>query len=199
MAEYEEDFTRSSVCFVSFASMGEGDPHGCHFEWRKTLHDDLGISIALLRDPLYRWYQEGAAGFGSVRSTANYIRSLTRRFYVVTIGVSMGGFGALLCGLLAEVPEIVALVPQTMLGEDPRWRDNWPSVTHRPYPRIKPLLPIYGSRIRAFLAGEEDDGLDDGHAAELKGYAEIAKVPACRHSSIARTMRDDGFFRQYVR
>ena len=197
--DVEEHFRDTPVCFVSFASMGEGDPHGCHFEWRATLHDQLGISTVLIRDPQYQWYQSGIGGIGDIPASVEYVRSLKRRCEkLVTVGVSMGGFGALLFGILAEAPEIIALVPQTEIGRDPRWRDSWPLIKKVNEPAIAPHLPCK-SRIRVFIGNGDNSDLDEGHYRHIADHAELTVWPDCDHSGIARKMRDDGFFASYAK
>lgn len=195
----EEHFRGTPVCFVSFASMGEGDPQGCHFEWRKTLHDELDTSVVLIRDPEYQWYQGGIGGIGDIAASVDYVRCLKARCErLVTLGVSMGGFGALLFGILAGADEIIALVPQTVLGHDPRWRDNWPHIKQMPHPDIATLLPC-NSKIRVFIGDGDHAELDHGHYDRLGDHAELTIIKDCDHSGIARRMRDDGFFASYAR
>ena len=197
MADFDEHFADTPTCFVSFASMGEGDPHGCHFEWRKTLHEELRISTVLMRDPTYQWYQSGVSGIGDIPATVQYVRALKDRWRVITVGVSMGGFGALLFGILAGVPEIIALAPQTILGSDPRWKDNWPNVKDMPEPDIAKHLPCE-SHIRVFIGDDDKKGLDRGHYDRIADHAELSIVSGCDHSTLARVMRDNGFFASYA-
>lgn len=193
-----EHFTDSGTLFISFASMGEGDPHGCHFEWKKHLHDDLGYSVVLIRDPQYHWYQDGIGGLGDVERSVEYVRTLNRiRPRVIAMGVSMGGFGALLYGILAEIPEIIALAPQTVIGTDPRWRDNWMHISHRPYPDIAALLPCK-SEIKVYIGNEAGQQLDFAHYDRIKFNCYLRQVPGCEHATLARTMRDNGYFRGFA-
>ena len=177
--------------------MGEGDPQGCHFEWRDPLMN-LGASVVLVRDPQYQWYQAGIGGIGDVAASVEYVRSLKRRCEkLITIGVSMGGFGALLFGILAEAHEVVALAPQTIIGTDTRWQGNWPQIRNRPYPDIAALLPC-NSKIDVFLGGVEQEP-DRMHYERIAAHATLTIVDGCEHATLARVVRDNGYLSQYTR
>lgn len=196
--DYEEHLVKGAeTCFVSFASMGEGDPNGCHFEWRAPLLS-LGASVVLIRDPQYQWYQAGIGGIGDIATSAEYVRGLKRQCdRLITIGVSMGGFGALLFGILAGADEIIALAPQTILGDDPRWVDNWPLIKSMPHPDIVPLLPC-ASRISVFIGDSDERSLDLKHYERIAAHASLTIVPGCHHATLARVVRDKGYLAPYA-
>ncbi len=83
---------------------------------------DLGVNRLYIRDIYGLWYQAGLAGIShDITSTADYLAGFCRRgrFETVTmVGVSSGGYGALILGDLIGADIIHSLAPRTLLHED---------------------------------------------------------------------------------
>ena len=198
------------TCVVSFASMGEsGIPGGVpRFEWCATL-DAIGCGQVRLRDPAWNWYRAGVAGIRGVPALADFINSLHARYdRVVTLGLSMGGYGALLYGMLAPVDLIIALSPQTNLdpdGEDERWREHW-QIAKRcrlPWQDLQSIGCVdrveEGIHIFVGLGGLERHALMDlqyGHRIER---AKIVGLHGVAHADVGRALRDDGTIEALIR
>lgn len=94
------------------------------FGWMKKVERRAGhpFNRILVRDTSNAWYHRGIAGLGThVDEVAATLRSLVRSVRpseVTTIGQSMGGYAAVLFGLLLQVDRIVAL--GTLAHFDPR-------------------------------------------------------------------------------
>jgi hypothetical protein len=88
----------------------------------KKLEQRRGIALnrLLLRDPLNAWYQRGIPGLGThVDEVVGTLRSLIRSIRpsrVITIGQSMGGYAAIMFGMLLDADPIVAFAPVSHLN-----------------------------------------------------------------------------------
>lgn len=209
-SDLQTNLIPSRVCMVGFASMGEDCGGGIPpFEWAKTF-SDMSVATALMRDRRAGWYQGGVEGLGNIAAVKSWMQEevCARYPYVITAGVSMGGYAAILFGLLAGVDEVIAMSPQTfidpegtLLPEDTRWRRHW--TDHMPPLEYRTLhsVPNRGTNVRIFLGeNPENPGetyLDHRHAHHLP-YAQLNSIPNCSHSNVGKHLRDSGFFRDLV-
>lgn len=206
--DLQENLIVSPTCLVGFTSMGEdcGDGHS-PFECMRTFAE-LGCATVLMRDRHLAWYQCGVEGVGDIDAVATRVARLKLKYpRVITTGISMGGYAALLFGLLGGADEIVAMSPQTCIDldgsivpGDARWRAHWRN--HMPQ-ILYPDLSVVGwtpSRMRIFIGdvGDPDCGFDRIHADRMEG-AEITVLPGCTHTTVGRALRDSGFFRELVK
>eukprot|EP00966_Prymnesium_polylepis_P319917 7376333-Prymnesium_polylepis.1 len=115
----------SSTLLVIFGGLMQ-DIGGGHraippFEFFNLLHrSGIDVKMLFLRDTGMLWYTMGVPGVsGSIGETLDFIRSellATRATTLVCLGSSMGGYAALLHGLLLRAHQIVAFGPQLYLG-----------------------------------------------------------------------------------
>jgi len=203
MTDLVENLTDSKVCVVGFASMGEDCGGGIPpFEWARTF-GDLGVSTVLMRDRHLCWYQRGVEGVGDVEDVAGYVAELRMKYdRVITVGISMGGYAAILFGVLGDATEVVAMSPQTLLRDDDRWNNHWRDHV-RPVMRYEDLRPVCAGKtrlIRCYI-GEVEPYFerDFAHALRVADVERIVIVPGCTHSSVGPYLRDSGFFRDLVK
>jgi hypothetical protein len=107
---------------LSFAFVDWNDPPRFDFFGRtKKLEKQLGVRFnrLLVRDLQNSWYHRGVPGLGThVDEVAGTLRSLIRSIRpsrVMTIGQSMGGYAAILFGMLLRADRIVAFGPLSHL------------------------------------------------------------------------------------
>lgn len=87
----------------------------------KKLEDRIGqrLNRILIRDVVNSWYHRGVPGLGThVDEVAATLRGLVRSIgpsEVITIGQSMGGYAAILFGMLLDADRIVAFGPLSHL------------------------------------------------------------------------------------
>jgi hypothetical protein len=95
----------------------------------------LGYNTAHLRDPQDAWFQRGVStSLPTPEAVAEHLRALVRSLNpsrVVTVGSSMGGYGALLFAALLRADAALAFAPQTLLD---RRLPHTPSSTVQPSP-----------------------------------------------------------------
>lgn len=198
MEDYRERFRDTKTCIVTFStSDGWHIPLVPHFEFEGIL-SDLGVSYVLMHDSSDNWYSKGVPGLGDQRATAIYINHLKRRYpRVITVGVSYGSYGSLLYGQLAHTHESVAISPVTTIGApalevfEPRWHHRIMSkldLDLRPYFVGGPI-----PRTRAFIT--DGDGAElDWTMANILGIKDIEMIPGHTHGSLAKHMRDTGWY-----
>jgi len=131
------------------------------------------LNRILLRDPLNAWYQRGVPGLGdSVDEVAQRLRSLIAQANpskVITLGQSMGGYGAILFGQLLGVDQILAFGPLSFLDSqraealgDRRWLAVMRSLEANPpaifYNDLVTLCQLYqGSADMRIIYGQKPD------------------------------------------
>jgi hypothetical protein len=109
------DGARKDVLFLSFGGvrMGTGIPPA---EFHASLLG-RGVPGYFIKDFRQSWYQEGLLGLSSdIAGTEAVLRTLIARHapkHVVTLGVSSGGYAAILFGALLGVDRVVAFSPQS--------------------------------------------------------------------------------------
>lgn len=103
---------------LSFGSKGQGI-YSPRPEMAGTLLE-LGVDVLFYRDFQQAWWCQGLMGLSrDVASTAEYLRGRMRQFgyrRVMTTGASMGGYGAILFGVMIGAERIVAFGPQTRVN-----------------------------------------------------------------------------------
>lgn len=181
---------------------------GNPFEFMRSLYDK-GADTIFMRDRHCAWYQRGVVGVGpSTASVVGFVKGLTgpnRR--VVTLGNSMGGFAAILFGVLAGVDEVIAMAPQTFMDPENRakhgittfqefinaqtWDASSPYLdlakALTAYPASKTLIRIYhGARAR-------DDGIYAQHLSHFPNV-KITPVENCDHGEIGLKVGKLGVF-----
>jgi hypothetical protein len=117
MQLYQQE-PKSSTIVLSFSG------HGLKFGGvpRPEFHNFLSknfptVDISLLVDYNCRCYHQGLKGITSnVDETAKYIQNIISEYQkVVFVGVSAGGYAAILFGSLLKVNYVIAITPQTKL------------------------------------------------------------------------------------
>lgn len=109
------DGERNDVLFLSFGGvrMGTGIPPA---EFHASL-SGRGVPGYFIKDFRQSWYQEGLLGLSSdIAGTEAVLRTLIERHspkHVVTLGVSSGGYAAILFGALLGADRVAAFSPQT--------------------------------------------------------------------------------------
>jgi acyl carrier protein len=188
--DYQEHLGGRLPLVLAFAS----EPR---FEWGPTL-TAMGIAHVLLRDSTDQWYSSGIAGLGDVEAVVRYLQSLNGLHPCIALGISRGAHAALKFAKLAGIPYVVAISPNTGIGDGVlhEFATEWHHrVEHtRPFP-IDDLKPFYidGWRpcVRAFVS--DGDGAElDRQMCERIGLTDVTFVPGYTHSDLGRGMRDIG-------
>lgn len=202
MADLVTNLVPSSTCIVGFASMGEDCGGGIPpFEWARTFAD-LGCATVLMRDRHLCWFQRGVEGVGDIDAVASYVRGLRHGYErVITVGISMGGYAALLFGALGEATDIIAMSPQTVLHDDDRWDGHWQKYVAPicKYVSLRRVMEDYQGRARIFVgSADKHTDRDMIHAGQVKAES-VTIIRSVDHSGVGPWLRDTGFFQELVR
>lgn len=207
------DWAFRGTSLVAFAGPGHalgsiGEP----FSYLRSLHD-LGADTVFMRDRNVAWYQRGVVGVGpSVASVLGYVRGLTntsRR--VITVGMSMGGFAAILFGAMAGVDEVFALAPQTFMDPENRVRygvatfqnhinsPTWNASS--PYLDLASVLrelPAFKTRIRIFYDDHvREDAAYANHLAFLPNV-ELVSYGGCGHAGVGARLKQHRVLEKFI-
>ena len=103
------------IAFAGNAGLYGGMPT---FEFHNIM-EDIPVNKLFLRDPHKMWYQNGVPGIGeTIDEIADWLRFFASYHHIeriVTVGNSGGGYAALVFGILLQVSEVHAFVPQARL------------------------------------------------------------------------------------
>lgn len=76
-----------------------------------------------IRDSKQAWYQNGVMGYESIEILKAKLETITNGYpNVIFIGNSMGGFAAIMFGVLLNITKVIAFSPQTFIDRLRRWR-----------------------------------------------------------------------------
>lgn len=112
----------SDTLVLSFASMGKLiDNHKVQFEFVNylTTHYKNKADLYFFMDPEKVWYHNGIPGItSSISETTTYLKNIISKGNykkVICMGVSSGGYAAILFGSLCKATAVIAFTPQTKL------------------------------------------------------------------------------------
>lgn len=155
------------------------------FEFVKTLYGK-NLHQFYVRDRDNLWYQYGVEGLSEgIDDAAKAIRAEAEKAphkRIVTIGNSMGGYGAILYGILMGADKVIAFAPQSFIAHDMRAKNGdtrWQSDLSRipdddmPYPDLLPLIEA-NPQVKIAVYYCEGDALDKLHAERLRGLPNVS-------------------------
>lgn len=92
------------------------------------------------------WYHKGIQGKSQcIETTLEYLKNIINLYTEVTfIGVSMGGYAAILFGSLLNVKRVIAFIPQTILKPSPHFNHNYLSL--KEFINATTTYTIYGAK-----------------------------------------------------
>jgi hypothetical protein len=106
------------LVIISFGGISKQFAGTPPFEFLRFLHQTFPQYDKYFYIDLHQnWYHQGIAGFSTnVEETRNYLQTIIRDYNsVLFVGVSAGGYAAILFGSLLKVTSILAFIPQTRL------------------------------------------------------------------------------------
>lgn len=105
------------VCFGGNASRLGGIPPFEFFNYLSQTYNNSYDMIFYI-DPDQWWYQKGIRGIAdNIPDTASYIKKKIMGYkHVIFMGVSAGGYAAILFGSILNVSNVIAFIPQTDLS-----------------------------------------------------------------------------------
>jgi len=182
------------------------------FEFFKLLNN-VKVNKVFVRDKQQAWYQLGLDQFlqSPTEVAEQIIQAITLEHNnprLIMIGNSMGGYAAMLFGLMLNAEQVIAFSPQTFVDRLNRMRFldfRWAPQINRMHTAIKqdeastahfdlrPLISknVYKPRIDVYYS--ERHRLDRIHAERLRECKNVFLYP-CRANShaLVRELRDEG-------
>ncbi|MDQ0504612.1 SGNH/GDSL hydrolase family protein [Xanthobacter agilis] len=184
--------------------------HWSPFEFVKSFYDK-DLHQLYLRDQDNRWYQDGIVGLGDTIDTAaagiaQKIQATPAR-QVVTIGNSMGGYAAILFGILTKADRVIAFAPQTFIDHqmraahgDDRWQSDLGAIPQDAmrYPDLLPLIEA-NPQVKISLYYCAGDKLDRIHAERLRRLPNVSiHTLASDDHNVARALKSLGLLAQVI-
>ena len=197
----------SDTTFIIFGgiSQGMGMPP---FEFRRVM-ETVPANRIYVRDIRQAWYQDYVAGdeafLDSLLGNVTHYARMMGDHRTVFIGNSMGGFAALLLGILAGADRILAFAPQTFVDPLNRLRYN----DRRWYPDVFRMYWNFGFFRKSYdvwryMRGDfpipqtrifcgDGSKIDMAHVKRLEGAANVSVLtyPHVGHG-VVRQMKDSG-------
>lgn len=183
------------------------------FAFRRVA-EGLGVNRLLLRDHFGLWYQAGLKGLSrDIGETAAWLQTFVsdggyRR--VTMVGVSSGGYAAMLFGRLLGVAEIHAIAPRTVLQHDAAGladrnrfgvQDSLVQLENQPRRRedCRDLREVFvrsdRSAVRCVIHYDPTHALDAFHAEHMIGVPGVVcqSYPGEGHALARTVCADPGF------
>ncbi|MBI2311659.1 MAG: hypothetical protein HYU77_04055 [Betaproteobacteria bacterium] len=168
-----------------------------------------------VRDLRQAWYHQGLPGIADdIGGIAAFLREKIAGAgvdRVVLVGNSMGGYAAIVFGLLLEADEVHAFGPQTFIDRlnrlwhrDARWPEQMRRVHRarggRKYFDLKKLLQARrGSRCRINVYYSPAHPLDKRHAERLGNFPNVSLHPFAEGGHVViRHLRDSGALKRII-
>jgi pimeloyl-ACP methyl ester carboxylesterase len=188
---------RTEPAIVAFSAR-DAKPRQFHFFHLSKFFPDS--PKVLVRDPSATWYNSGLPGIGdSVGEVAEGIRREVTRLgaeRILTIGMSMGGYAAILFGCLTGAERAIALVPQTLL--DPRFPQRRPSADVKlEVPDLRPVIRD-APRTKIDLVSAWDDLLDVFHAQRVAEFPSVRVLGVPGEHDFLKGLRDRDEFWPFI-
>ena len=179
----------SDTLILSFASMGKLiDNHKVQFEFVNylTTHYKNKADFFFFMDPEKVWYHNGIPGItSSISETTAYLKNIISKGNykkVICLGVSSGGYAAILFGSLCKATAVIAFTPQTKL-------------TTFINLRYKDLIYYIDFKIKYFLYGNtsiknSNNSHHFSHCHRLRKFKNITIFGSNKYST--KNIRDNG-------
>lgn len=165
------------------------------FEWYK-MGSELGTSSVFLLDPDSKWYHP------NINEILDRFSDTSRGCHLITVGVSMGGYAALLFGHLLGAKATVTFGPQTTISPRERhinrkWYKRMEEIEKTTeYPQYIDLAKTVTGTHHHIYYGEDFE-LDRLHAERIEG-ASLFPQPFNGHA-IAQFMKKKGTLTQALK
>lgn len=163
---------------------------------------NLMINKVFIRDIKQSWYHDGLPGIsGNIDETVTYLKELILNHNVgkvVIFGNSMGGYAAILFGILIHADSVHAFAPQTFLC-DPTYIRHKNIIHHilethdSQYFDLNNLLSASESHVVISIYYDPCDRIDNRHAEHVRQHDNVKLLPyEGRGHSIIKSLRDCG-------
>ena len=108
---------KAIFCFGGTAMQMGSIPPFEFLTYLSTLYKDTDMDLYFYIDKHQCWYQNGLEDIThTIQETADYLRHKAKSYdTVVFMGVSAGGYAAILFGSLCRVSHVVSFIPQTRI------------------------------------------------------------------------------------
>lgn len=181
------------VCFGGMAlQMGQILP----FEFLNYLSDTYKkneLDKYFFIDKEQCWYHKGIKGITSnIDETANYLKNIIQKGNykkVIFMGVSAGGYAAILFGSLCNVSNVIAFIPRTMYHK---------KMTDEKYFNIKDYINK-GTKYTLYGNLNEKNINSSHHISQCENLEEFLNVNVIRLEKLnMKTLRDNGTIKQII-
>lgn len=188
----------SSIVVIAFSSQ----PH--RYEWGGFL-SRIGVKHVLVRDETDNWYQDGISGMGDHPDECiNWLHRLDKeKLRVIYLGLSAGGYAALLFNAYTKPHRTVAISPATGSGKLPDFDSKWDHrLNGRPNFRpVADLASIYINQnvdnVRTIISDGEGTELDRQMCTRIGSSPFV--IPGFGHVGIARYVATSGYLESLIK
>ncbi len=193
------------VCFSGFFPDEKGIPV---FEF-KNMMSKSGSSCLFIKDVFKCWYQLGIDGLGtSLQDTIDFLEGFIKPYKnTVFVGNSMGGYAAILFGLLIEPTNVVAISPQSYLKNDDVLNDHrWETYFERARKNNKNISFLdlreveKKSDCKIAIYYSFNDFLDKSHIDLLESVHNVQKIPCygTTHASLVSKLNSSNLLSKII-
>ncbi|CAO3459817.1 hypothetical protein [Azospirillum largimobile] len=158
---------------VSFSGIGRDGPEPgtrlIGWEFEGTFSGDTDTHVIFVRDNSCRWYSDSKE-FSRIFDFVSMYIAENRIGHVASVGLSMGGYGALFLSSMMDLDVVVAFSPQTIVGVEPtnsidrRYDDVFSK--DQP-PPVADLASLKSRAKNVYVFAGENDWLDVWHVFRI--------------------------------
>ena len=137
--EYLELINGNEILIVSFSSCAAklGRFEFYNFFWNNY---NSNMDLCFYQDMKKIWYHEGVRNLSNnIEETTEYLKNLTKKYIkVIFLGISSGGYAAILFGSLCKIDYVIAIIPQVTIKNP--INKKYKNLKKFIYPRTKYIL-----------------------------------------------------------
>jgi len=178
----------SDKLIVAFGSLIINQTDKLRFEFVNTINKTFpNYSTLYVIDTNHCWYHQGLKGHThNIQSTIRYLRKIIDSYNEVTfIGISMGGYAAILFGSLLNVKNVIAFKPQTIINSSHAKTENKKYINLKKIINTTTNYQIYGD-----LSYPPHNNHSINHCNNIKIYDNITLIVS--NKICFKTMKDSG-------
>jgi hypothetical protein len=187
LAPYYADYSIDSEVLVIAFNCHNAKATSYEWDYRFSTWTELKFKRLYLFDPRAYWWVDGFEGYPGIDGWGKLVRQQIKKSeakYVIAMGASMGGYGAIMIGALANVDSVLAFSPQTLATSGYRKIKFDCRKIIEKQDDIKTIFHIYYGKF--FM----EDAI---HAKNLKSTKGVVLHPMKTHQhNTAKLLVDDG-------
>jgi hypothetical protein len=176
------------ICFGGLMLSMDGIPPFEFLRYLSSIYTN-SYDLYFYIDRKQCWYHKGIHNItNNIDETVSYLKDIIKNYEkVIFMGVSAGGYAAILFGSLCNVTNVISFIPQTILDNPIR-------------PKYKNLKQIINNNTQYLLYGDTSKNVNDlHHIRHCNNLQEFKNVNIIKQNNcVLKKLRDDGVIKKII-